>query len=89
MISTNECRHFGHLEHTDKAANEVSDFIKAVAAHGVCYGLTVKKQMPCNCLAKLSSQMDDGPSSTDFVVAELVGFAWQDKEQQQKQVFYS
>ena len=55
----NEWRHFGQLKH-DEAANEVLDFIKAVAAHDVCYGLTVKKQTQCNCLAKLSSLLDDG-----------------------------
>ena len=61
----NEWRHFRHLKQPDEATNKVLDFIKAVAAHGVCYRLTVKKQMQCNCLAKLSSWMDHRPSFTD------------------------
>ena len=67
-------------------ANKVLDFVKAVAAHGVCYRLTMKKQTQCNCLAELSSWMDDGTSFTDHVVVELIGFAFQEKEQQQTQL---
>ena len=33
----NEWRHFRHLKQPNKAANKVLDFVKAVAAHGVCY----------------------------------------------------
>ena len=46
----------------------------------------MKKQMQCNYLAELSSQIDDRPSIADHVVAELVGFTFQDKEQQQEQL---
>ena len=60
----NEWRCLGHLNLPDEAANEVLDFIKAVVAHSVCYRLTMKKQTQCNCLAELSSQMDNGPSFT-------------------------
>ena len=82
----NEWRCFGHQKQPNKAASKALDFTKAVAAHGVCYGLTVKKQMQCNCLAELSSQMDDGPSFVDCVIVELVGFVFQDMEQQQNQL---
>ena len=30
----------GHLQHPDEAANEILDFVKVVAAHGVCYAFT-------------------------------------------------
>ena len=82
----NEWICFRHQKQPDKAANKVFDFIKAVAAHGVCCRLTVKKQMQCNCLANLSSQMDDGPSFMDLVAVELIGFTFQDEEQQQKRL---
>ena len=39
----NERRHFGHPKHPDEAANEILDFVKALAAHGVYYGLTVSQ----------------------------------------------
>ena len=31
-----EWRCFGHLKHPNEAANEILDFVKAVAAHWVC-----------------------------------------------------
>ena len=61
----NEWRCFGHLKLPDEAANENLDFSKAVGAHGVCYGLTIKKPMQCNCFASLSSKLEEGPSFTD------------------------
>ena len=80
----NEWRHSGHLQHPDEAANEILDFVKALAAHGVCYALTAKKPTQCNFLASLSSQLEEGSSFTDHVVAILTAFACQHKGQQQK-----
>ena len=45
----NEWRHLGHLQHPDEAAKEILDFIKVLAAHGVCNASTAKKQ--CNATA--------------------------------------
>ena len=67
----NEWRCLGHLQHPDEAANEILDFVKALAPHGVCYASTAKKPMKCNCLASLSSQLEEGSSFTDQVVVEL------------------
>ena len=39
----NEWSHLGHLQHPDEATKEILDFIKVLAAHGVCYALTAKK----------------------------------------------
>ena len=38
----NEWRCFGHLKHPNEAANGNVDFVKVLAAHGVCHGLTVQ-----------------------------------------------
>ena len=75
----NEWIHVGHLWHPDEAANEILDFVKALAAHGVCYALTVKKPMQCNCLASLSSQLEKGPCRVHCICTPT-------QEQQQKQL---
>ena len=39
-----------HLQHPDEATKKILDLIQVLAAHGVCYALTVKKPMQCNWL---------------------------------------
>ena len=80
----NEWSRLGRLQHPDEAAKEILDFIQALSAHGVCYALTAKKPTQCNCLASLSSRLEEGSSFTDQVVSEFIAFACQTKEQQQK-----
>ena len=74
----------GQLQHPDEAAKEILDFIQALSAHGVCYALAAKKTMQCNCLASLSSRLEEWSSLTDQVVSEFIAFTCQTKEQQQK-----
>ena len=68
----NEWSHLGHLQHPDEAAKEIMDCIQALATHGVCYALTAKKPMKCNCLASLSSRLEEWSSFTDQVVSEFI-----------------
>ena len=63
----NELSCLGHLQYPDEAAKEIFEFIQALSAHGVCYALTAKKPIQCNCLVSLSSQLKEGSSFTDQV----------------------
>ena len=55
----------GHLQHPDEATKEILDLIMMLAAHGVSNASTAKKPMQCNCLASLSSQLEEASSFTD------------------------
>ena len=75
---------FGKIKQLNEAVQQVQDFIVMLASHGRCCYVMSNMTLTCNCLVNLSLKLDAEPSFLDLIVTELIVFACQKKEKQQK-----